>query len=126
MPGKQYHEVLVFRKTVWLSLSFDDAQGRQTVAHLPGLIPKPGWPYDSQNAGLPIPLLRAYAFTEWSFDTPKRPNGTDLWAQTSVPGQFTIWYSQLNWQDVLSADEPNWRYAGEGRWMATEVVWVVL
>ena len=44
-----------------------------------GLIPKPGWPYDSQNAGLPIPLLRAYAFTEWSWDTPQRPNGTDLW-----------------------------------------------
>ena len=140
MPGKQYHEVLVFRKTVWLRLSYDDAQGRQQWrsyqrprrskgGHVgpwwAGLIPKPGWPYDSQNAGLPLPLLRAYAFTEWSWGTPPRPNGADLWAPNGTH-QFTIWYSQRNWRDVLSASTPNWRDMGEGQWLATEEDWIVL
>ena len=61
------------------------------MAHLPGLIPKPGWPYDSQNAGLPIPLLRAYAFTEWSWATLQRPNGTDFWAPNGA--YITVHYS---------------------------------
>ena len=133
MPGKQHHEVLVFRKTVWLSLSFDETGGsqqwriywrprRSKGGHVgtwwAGLIPKPGPPYERQNAGLPIPRLRADAFTEWSFDTPKRPNGTDLWVPNGTH-QSSIWYSWLNWQDVLIAAELNWRYIGEGQWMAT-------
>ena len=145
MPGKQHHEVLVFRKTVWLSLSFDETGGSQqwrqqwriywrppqehgrpwATPWWAGLIPKPGPPHDYPNAGLPRPLLRAYAFTEWSFDTPKRPNGTDLWVPNGTH-QFSIWYSWLNWQDVFSAVEPNWRYMGEGQWMATEEDWTVL
>ena len=139
MPGKQHHEVLVFRKTVWLSLSFDETQGRQwwriyqRRSHRGGRV-GPGWaglspkrttPHARQNAGLPLPLLRAYAFTEWSWDTPKRPNGTDLWVPSGAH-QLTIWYSQLNWQDVLSASEPNSRYMGEGQWLATEEDWIVL
>ena len=73
----------------------------------------------------PIPLLRAYAFTEWSWDTPQRPNGTDLWVPNGTH-QFSSWYSQRNWRDVLSAPTPNWRYMGEGQWMATEEDWIVL
>ena len=84
-----------------------------------------GRPMSTRMRVSPFPILRAYAFTEWSFDTPKRPNGTDLWVPSGTH-QFTIWYSQLNWQDVLSVAEPNWRYEGEGQWMATEVDWVVL
>ena len=139
MPGKQHHEVLVFHKTVWLSLSFDETRGSQqwriyrrtrrsrggrVGPWWAGLIPKRTTPYDRQNAGLPIPLLRAYAFTEWSWDTPQRPNGTDLWVPDydapNAPHQFTIWYSQLNWQDFLSAgeQEQGWWYMGEQDWMA--------
>ena len=138
MPGKAHHEVLVFRKTVWLSLSFDETQGSQRwriyrrprrsrggrVGHWwAGLIPTRTTPYDRQNAGLPRPLVRAYAFTEWSWDTPKRPNGTDLWVPDwdapNAPHQFTIWYSQLNWQDFLGAgeQEQGWVYMGEDQWM---------
>ena len=90
-----------------------------------GLSPKPGLPHDRQNAGLPRPVLRAYAFTEWSWDTPTRPNGTDLWVPNGTH-QFSIWYSWLNWQDVFNAAEPNWRYMGEGQLMAIEEDWTAL
>ena len=72
----------------------------------------------------PPPLRRAYAFTEWSWDTPQRPNGTDLWVPDhdapNAPHQLTIWYSQLNWQDFLSAGEQDqgWWYMGMEDWMA--------
>ena len=140
MPGKQYHEVLVLRKTVWLSLSFDDAQGRQQwrIYQRPrrskgghvgpwwaGLIPKPGWPYDSQNAGLPIPLLRAYAFTEWSWDTPPRPNGTDLWVPNGTH-QFTIWFPPAELAGRPKRPHAELALHGGGQWMATVEAWIVL
>ena len=49
------------------------------------------------------PVLRAYAFTEWSRDVPQRPNGTNLWVQGNAPNQFEIWHSRLNWEDCLSS-----------------------
>ena len=48
-----------------------------------GLVPKTI--KDMKNRDLPKPSLKAYACTEWTFDTPKRPNGTDLWATYNPP-----------------------------------------
>ena len=133
MP-KPHHEVLVFKKTVWLSTHFDLDRGTQRwrVYRRPvqrglrsrclrpwwsGLTPKPKIPQDVRNEALPTPLLRAYAFTEWSWDTPQLPNGTDLWVEdTDAPNRFEIWYSELNWQDCLSVGEQGWEYKGIAYW----------
>ena len=65
---------------------------------------------------LPKPVLRAYAFTERSWDVPQPPNGTDLWVQGDAPNQFEIWFSQLNWQDCLDTGEQGREYTGVGYW----------
>ena len=65
---------------------------------------------------LPKPILKAYAFTEWTFDTPKRPNGTDLWVECNPPNNFEIWYSPLDWRDFLGTGNHDWEYMGFGFW----------
>ena len=62
------------------------------------------------------PVLRAYAFTEWSRDVPQRPNGTNLWVQGNAPNQFEIWYSPLNWEDCLRSCAQDWVFVGIGYW----------
>ena len=125
MPGKQ-HQVLVFKGTVWLSLSFDmeqDSQHWRVYERLwrngdwwLGLIPK-GY-MDMKNKDLPKPILKAYAFTEWTrWETPKRPNGTDLWVEYKLlPNKFDVWYSPRNWFDVLDTEVDEWEYMGDGYW----------
>ena len=112
MPDKPHHEVLVFMKTVWLSLSFD-AQGdrqRWRIYRRRYRKGKGEW-----WMGL---IRKGYAFTEWTRDTPKRPDGTDLWVQdvppNKPPNKFEIWYSCHNWDWVF--DSNDWWYVGEGSW----------
>ena len=124
MPYKQHHEVLVFKKTVWLSLSFDLPQdskhwriyrrwGRKGKGEWWwGLVPK-GY-MDMKNEDLPKPILKAYAFTEWTWETPQRPNGTDLWVADKTSNKCDIWYSTLNWDKVLVADDDEWEHVGAG------------
>ena len=69
-----------------------------------------------RNVHLPVPLLRAYAFTEWSWDEPQLPHGTDLWVQGSTPNKFHIWYSPQNWQDFLTVGEQGWEFVGMNYW----------
>ena len=75
MPKKQHHELLVFKKTVWFSWRFDMEQDsqywriywRSTCPGAPwwvGLVHK-GY-VDMKNKDVPEPILRAYAFTEWT------------------------------------------------------------
>ena len=124
MPGKAYHEVLVWRKVVWLSISFDEESGMQRwrVYRRPhrrrggygpwwkGLIQRGNVPRWLRNEDLTTPILRAYAFTVWSWDL---PNGTNLWVQdNAAPNQFQIWYSPLHWRDFLNTGEQGWTYMG--------------
>ena len=123
--GKAHHEVLVFQNTVWLSIWFEAVRCTQRwrVYKRPGkghpwwlgLVPK-GIVEHMLDMDLPKPVLRAYAFTEWSWDQPKRPNGTDLWVQGNAPNQFEIWYSPLNWEDCLSSSAQDWVSMGIGYW----------
>ena len=69
-----------------------------------------------KNENLPKPLLKAYVFTEWSWDTPPRPNGTDLWVEYNLPNQFEIWRSPLNWEEVLETGMQDWEWRGYGFW----------
>ena len=80
-----------------------------------GLVPK-GYIQNIKNDNLPEPLLKAWAFTEWSWDTPKRPNGTDLWVEHTPPNQFEIWYSPLNMQEFLETGMWEWEWRGYGVW----------
>ena len=117
--------MLVFKQTVWLSTGWDDEQGTQSwrIYRRPGkglgpwwsgLIPKGTAPHEMRNTDLPTPVLRAYAYTEWSWDEPQLPDGTDLWVQHNAPNQFEIWYSELNWPDFLNTGEQGWAYLGIG------------
>ena len=125
MPNKAHHEVLVFKKTVWLSVHYDMEQGTQrwrvykrcrgTSQWWLGLVPKGFIPGELANENLPKPILKAYAFTEWTlWDTPKRPNGTDLWVEYNLPNEFEKWYSPLNWYEVLDTGKHDWEYVGAG------------
>ena len=67
-----------------------------------------------KDEDLPKPILKAYAFTEWTWDTPKRPNGADLWVQP--PNKWEIWYSPLNWDKVFETGWGDWEYMGVGYW----------
>ena len=133
MPGKPHHQVLVFKKTVWLSVHFDTEHDTQKwlVYKRPkgqvrngaigqwwlGLTPKGHIPGNLKNAHVPEPLLTAYAFTEWSLgDTPQRPDGTDLWVEHNPPNHFEIWYSPLNWDRVLVTEEHDWTRVGFALW----------
>ena len=132
MPNQPHHEVLVFKKTVWLSVLFDMEQDTQhwrvykrRMCHRKGTGAGEWWVglvrtvsvLDLKNRDLPKPILKAYAFTEWTlWDTPKRPNGTDLWVEYDSPNQFQIWYSQLNWREVLDTRKDDWEYMGLGFW----------
>ena len=80
-----------------------------------GLAPKVYIPGDFKNGDLPKPSLKAYAFTEWTFDTPKRPTGTNLWVECNPPNKFEIWYSPLNWRDFLGTRKHDWEYMGIGK-----------
>ena len=45
------------------------------------------------------------------------PNGTDLWAEYNPPNKFEIWYSPLNWYEVLEdTGKHDWEYVGAGFW----------
>ena len=126
MPYKAHHEVLVFKKTVWLSVGFDVEQDtqrwrvykRQAYKRCRGwwwgLVPEGYILGDLKNGDLPKPILKAYAFTEWTWDTPKRPNGTDLWVENG--DKFEIWYSPLNWEEVLDTGKHDWEYMGAEFW----------
>ena len=129
MLNKPHHEVLVFKKTVWLSVLFDMERGTQcwsvykrtwrscTREWWLGLVPKCYIPGDLKNENLPKPILKAYAFTEWTLeDTLQRPNGTDLWVEYDPPNKFLIWWSPLNWDDVLETGKHDWECAGVGFW----------
>ena len=71
---------------------------------------------DMKNEDLPKPILTAYAFTEWTWDTPKHPNGTDLWVQDTHPNKFEIWYSTHNWDKVFECDFEIKKCEGVGNW----------
>ena len=129
MPRKIHHEVLVFRKTVWLSTFFDTE--RDTQRWRIYRRPKRTWGTGNWYEGLhllrdlhghlkndlvPQPMLRAYAFTEWSWDDPQQPNGTDLWVETSSPNEYVIWYSPNNWADFLQTAREDWVCMGAGFW----------
>ena len=128
MPNKAHHEVLVFKKMVWLSVHFDmewDTQHwrvykrcRCTGEWWLGLVPKGYILGELKNGDLPKPILKAYAFVEWTlWDTPKHPNGTDLWVEYNPPNKFEIWYSPLNWYEVLEdTGKHDWEYVGAGFW----------
>ena len=70
-----------------------------------------------KDEDLPKPILKAYAFTEWTWDPPKRPNGADLWAPVKCADMFEIWYSPINWQKVFEeTGEGDWEYSGHPKW----------
>ena len=50
------------------------------------------------------------------WDTLKCPNGTDLWVTYNPPKKFEIWYSPLNWDEVLDTGKHTWEYMGTGFW----------
>ena len=97
MPGKPHHQILIFRRTVWLSTYFNEEEDIQWWRVYKR--PRSGWrtrcpwwrPWFStltpqgdvrtaiRNTDIPRPFLRGYAFTEWSWDVPQRPAGTNLW-----------------------------------------------
>ena len=131
--GQAHHEVLVFRHTVWLSIWFEAAKCSQRWR----VYKRPDKAYCGHNApsswwlgldpmgtivehmleqDLPKPVLRAYAFTDFSGDVPKRPYGTDLWVQGNAPNQYEIWYSPLSWEHCLSSCAQDWVFVGIGYW----------
>ena len=132
--GKAYHTVLVFKQTVWLSVRFGLEQDTQRwrIYRRPrrrprrghnvkdrwwkGLILRGTMPNDMKNTVLPTPVLTAYAFTEWSWDVPQRPNGTDLWVEDDhFSNQYQIYYSKMNWWNCLDAGGgEGWAYMGIG------------
>ena len=59
----------------------------------------------------------AYAYTEWSWDTPQRPNGTDLWVPTVYPNVWAVWYSKHNWDSCLMSEEATWEYHYDVQWV---------
>ena len=124
MPRKPFHDVLIFKKTAWLSTYFDTPGGKKhwRTYWRPkgkgewwmGLLPK-GYVTHMKDVDLPQPILKAYAFTEWTWDTPKRPNGADLWVQDTAPNAWQIWYSAQNWDTVLESTT-SWSYVGVNTW----------
>ena len=121
MPNKQHHDVLVFKKTVWLSVDFDterDTQRWRVYKHCRGtgkwwlgLVPKGYIPGELINGVIPKPVIKAYAFTEYN-----GPQGTDLWVEYDPPNEFQIWYSPLLWKEVLDTGKSDWEYVGIGLW----------
>ena len=134
MPSKHHrHEVLVLKRTVWLSVAVDGPQdhqrwrvyrrsGRKGV-WWSGLAPK-GF-MDLENGDLPEPILKkAYAYTEWTDDIPELPNGTALWVEYFPPKMFEIWYSPLIWDHVVETGSSEWAHVGFGSWGARLADWV--
>ena len=58
-----------------------------------------------RNMDLPTPILRAYAYAEWTWG---EPDWTDLWVPSCAPSEYLIWYSPVNW--------PNFLVSGLGYW----------
>ena len=130
MPKRPHHEVLIFRRTVWLSTGWDrDADTQQWRVYKrrrrcgqggqgpwwSGLIPKHTIG-PMPNGNCPTPRLRAYAYTEWSFDDPPSPDGTDLWVETADPNVWAIWYTQRNWDSCLMSGDEEWSYLYNMEW----------
>ena len=115
MPSKEHNEVLVFKKTVWISMEDDTQRWRVYKRRLGykgrhpewakwwlGLIPQG---YIEGNVDIPQPLLKGYASIS--------PHGTDLWIQGGGCG-YEMWHSSLNLEEVLKSEKPNkhWEYIG--------------
>ena len=86
-----------------------------------GLVPKGYLKFDMKNEHLPKPILKAYLFSEWTYDTPPVPNGTTLWVEQNPGvevGEYQIWYSPLDWDLVLEYGGREWEYVGRGFWEA--------
>ena len=70
-----------------------------------------------QNMDLPTPILRAYAYTDWTWGEPKLPDGTDLWVPSGAPNEYLIWYSPVTWPNFLErGSQQEWAYLGLGYW----------
>ena len=131
MPRKPFHKVLIYRRSVWLSVAWDheaDTQMWKVYARhrnhrrrqrpwWSGLTPK-GELGPLPNANVPPPLLMAYAYTEWTFDTPKRANGTDLWVPTEDPDMWAVNYSRRDWDSCLLSSDEEWVYCYNVEWVA--------
>ena len=98
MPGKPHHQILVYNRTVWEITQFGALTGTQRwfiyhrverlgsqSAWWEGLVPNGFLKFDMKNQHLPKPILKAYLFSEWTYDTPQVPNGTTLWVEQN-PG----------------------------------------
>ena len=140
MPGKPYHQVLIYRDAVLLSTEFDVARNckRWKLYSRPqdwrtragglqdwwkGLTSSRRISGELNDADLPPPILRAWAYTEWM----PYPNGTSLWVEangldrnTGVnlfrPNNYYIWYSPRSWDQVLLTPEQDWEYMGTAVW----------
>ena len=126
MPRKPHFEVLVFRKSVWLSIYYSQERGMQLwriYKHPRGAQRSLGrwWlnlmptdlPMAMRNTDLPTPILRAYAYTEWTWG---EPDGTDLWVPSGAPNEYLIWHSPVNWPNFLGPGQQEWVYSGLGYW----------
>ena len=129
MPHTPHHEILVFRKTTWLSTAFDvpnNTQQWMIYQHAKrswwtGRCPKPLCPREFQNNNLPQPAYKVYAFTEWSWDFPQSPNGTELWVpDLMVDGSYQVWYSPKPWYEVCEAEERSCQCMGNKFWQVAQ------
>ena len=135
MPRKPHHQVLIFKRSVWLSIAWDndaDTQSWRVYARPRvrgrgglhggqrpwwiGLTPK-GELGQLPNAKVPLHSM-AYAYTEWTFDEPKRANGTDLWVPTGDPDMWAVYYSWHNWDSCLLSSDEEWVYCYNVEWVA--------
>ena len=129
MPGKPHHKILVYRQSVWLS-AWDLSTGTPTWMVYPrprvrrGRGQRPWWSGLRRPKSVQIPspqvrppLLIAYAYTEWTSDTPKRPNGTDLWVPTADPDTWAVYYSRHNWDSCLLSSDDEWVYCYDVEWV---------
>ena len=131
MPRKPHHEVLIFSRSVWLNTGWDkDADTQQWRVYArprhcgrgglrpwwSGLTPKSDIG-PIPNVNLPTPCLRAYVYTEWSWDVPPRPNGTDLWVETADPNMWAVRYTQHNWDSCLMAEDEEWHFLYRVEWL---------
>ncbi len=122
MPGKGHYKIFVYERSVWhsyrpgkyviydLDRHTDWWDGmrwsyRRTIdvgtdAHGEPYVP-PNW------------LTRAYAYTEWEWET-KAPNGTDLWASQDGK-KWESWYTpKLIYGWHLTHPYKGWTLLGEG------------
>ena len=126
MAGHAPHEILVYPKTVWLSVSkYSWMKRRQLWRLFKRSKDHPWWAGHciltgeaARKATVPAEsgVLEAFAWTVWPWDAPHRPNpnGTDLWVPSGVPNEYHIWYTQQSWEEFLAAGQQNWMYVGMG------------